>query len=91
MTWELGADVVGEAVTVTPLLTGSRITSAEKVAPRGEQRPRGATKSLPTFFPGHVAHLNGRHTTRGLAGIITGAVLLIIAVITAQADRRSSR
>jgi hypothetical protein len=48
-------------------------------------------KSLPEFFPGHVAHLNARHTTRGLAGIIAGAVLLIIAVITARAGRRPSR
>jgi len=45
-------------------------------------------KSLPTFFPGHLAHGNGRHTTRGLAGIVAGAVLLIIAVITARAGRR---
>ncbi len=48
-------------------------------------------KSLPAFFPGHVAHLNGRRTSRGLAGIIAGAVLLIIAVISARAGRRSSR
>ncbi len=48
-------------------------------------------KSLPTFFPGYAAHVKGRHTTRGLAGIIAGAVLLIIAVITARAGRRSSR
>lgn len=47
-------------------------------------------KSLPAFFPGHAAHLNGRHTTRGLAGIIAGAVLLSIAVITARLGRRSS-
>jgi hypothetical protein len=48
-------------------------------------------KSLPAFFPGHVAYLTARHTTRGLAGIIAGAVLLIIAVITARVGRRSSR
>ena len=46
-------------------------------------------KSLPVFFPGHAAHLTGRHTTRGLVGSIAGAVLLIIAVITARAGRRS--
>jgi hypothetical protein len=44
---------------------------------------------LPAFFPGHAAHLTGRHTTRGLVAIIAGAVLLIIAVITARAGRRS--
>ena len=48
-------------------------------------------KSLPAFFPGHAAHLKGRHTTRGLAGIIAGAVLLIVAVIIARSSRRSSR
>jgi hypothetical protein len=48
-------------------------------------------KSLPAFFPGHAGHLNGRHTTRGLAGIIAGAVLLIVAVIIARSGRRSSR
>jgi hypothetical protein len=48
-------------------------------------------KDLPAFFPGHAARLSGRHTTRGLAGIIAGAVLLIIAVITARHGRRSSR
>ena len=48
-------------------------------------------KSLPAFFPGRAAHLTGRHTRRGLAGIIAGAVLLIITVITARVARRSSR
>ena len=48
-------------------------------------------KSLPAFFPGHAAHLKGRHTTRGLAGIIAGAALLIVAVIIARSSRRSSR
>ena len=48
-------------------------------------------RDLPAFFPGHAAHLKGRHTTRGLAGIIAGAVLLIIAVISARRGRRSYR
>jgi hypothetical protein len=48
-------------------------------------------KSLPAFFPGHAAHLTARHTRRGLAGIIAGAVLLIIAAIIARVGRRSSR
>jgi hypothetical protein len=48
-------------------------------------------RSLPAFFPGHAAHVSGRHTTRGLAGIIAGAVLLIVAVIIARSGRRSSR
>ena len=48
-------------------------------------------KSLPAFFPGHNVNLKGHRTNRGLAGIITGAVLLIIAVIIARTGRRSSR
>jgi len=48
-------------------------------------------KSLPAFFPGHSTHLKGHRTTRGLAGIIVGAVLLIIAVIIARVGRRSFR
>jgi hypothetical protein len=48
-------------------------------------------RSLPAFFPGHAAHVSGRHTTRGLAGIIAGAVLLLVAVIIARSGRRSSR
>ncbi len=48
-------------------------------------------KSLPTFFPGHAAHLTAPHSRRGLAGIVVGAVLLIIAAITARLGRRSSR
>jgi hypothetical protein len=48
-------------------------------------------KSPPAFFPGHAARLTGRHTRRDLPGIIAGAVLLIIAVITARVGRRSSR
>lgn len=47
-------------------------------------------KSLPTFFPGQAPHLKGHRTTRGLAGIIAGAVLLIIAVIIARGGRRSA-
>jgi uncharacterized membrane protein len=48
-------------------------------------------KSLPAFFPGSGAHLAGRHTKRGLAGIIAGAVLIIAGLITAGVARRSSR
>jgi len=51
----------------------------------------GPARSPPAFVPGHAARLPGRHTRRGRAGIIARAVLLIIAVITARAGRRSSR
>lgn len=48
-----------------------------------------AAKSLPTFFPGYSTHLKGRRTNRGLAGILLGVVLLIIAAISVRASRRS--
>ena len=47
-------------------------------------------KSLPTFFPGYAAHLATAHWHRGLAGIVVGVVLLIIAAVTARLSRRSS-
>ena len=47
-------------------------------------------RSPPAFVRGHAARLTGRHTRRGRAGITAGAVLLIIAVITARVGRRSS-
>lgn len=47
-------------------------------------------KSLPTFFPGYAPHLKRTHSNRGLAGIILGAVLLILAAITARLGRRSA-
>ena len=46
-------------------------------------------KSLPAFFPGHAAHLTGRHTTRGLVGIIAGAVITAMIRSTARVGRRS--
>jgi uncharacterized membrane protein len=48
-------------------------------------------KSLPTFFPGYAAHTATPHNRRGLAGIILGAVLLIIGLITARVGRQSAR
>ncbi len=48
-------------------------------------------KSLPSFFPGHLAHVRGKHTRRGLAGIIVGAVLLIGGLIVAAVGRRPAR
>lgn len=48
-------------------------------------------RSLPGFFPGHVAQVAGRHTRRGLAAIVIGLVLLLAAVITERMGRRRSR
>lgn len=33
--------------------------------------------SLPSFFPGHLAHVNAKRTTRGMAGVIFGGVLVV--------------
>jgi hypothetical protein len=49
-------------------------------------------RSLPAFFPGHLRHgLPGRHTRRGIAAIVIGAVLLLAALVTERLGRRSSR
>lgn len=48
-------------------------------------------RSLPGFFPGHVARVAGRHTRRGLAAIVIGLVLLLAALITERLGRRQSR
>ena len=48
-------------------------------------------RSLPGFFPGHAANVAGRHTRRGLAAIVIGAVLLIVAVVMERVGRRSTR
>jgi hypothetical protein len=44
-------------------------------------------KSLPTFFPGYNAHLTTAHSRRGIAGIVVGAVLLILAGVTVTRSR----
>jgi hypothetical protein len=48
-------------------------------------------RSLPGFFPGHVARVAGRHTRRGMAAIVIGLVLLLAALITERLGRRRSR
>jgi amino acid permease len=40
-----------------------------------------SAQSLPTFFPGYVAHALGKHTKRGYAGVALGVVLVIIALV----------
>jgi len=44
-------------------------------------------KSLPSFFPGH-GHTAGKHTLRGIGGIVVGAVLVIVGVIVGRTGRR---
>jgi hypothetical protein len=44
--------------------------------------------SLPSFFPGYVAHGRGSHHIRGYIAIGVGVVLLIIAAIPARSRPR---
>ncbi len=46
--------------------------------------------SLPSFFPGHLTGRAGagKHSARGLAGIVFGIVLLVIGVVIASTGRR---
>jgi hypothetical protein len=37
--------------------------------------------SLPSFMPGHLAHVNAKRTTRGTAGVIFGGVLVVVGVV----------
>jgi hypothetical protein len=47
--------------------------------------------SLPTFFPGYAAHVVGKHTKRGYAGIALGVLLVIIAFVLALTGPRPRR
>jgi hypothetical protein len=49
-----------------------------------------AANSLSAFFPCHVAHLRGRHTTRGLAASLRGRRCLW-SLRSSRSGRRSSR
>jgi hypothetical protein len=44
--------------------------------------------SLPSFIPGHKAGSSAHHNKRGLIAVVVGAVVLLIAVITASVGRR---
>jgi NADH:ubiquinone oxidoreductase subunit 5 (subunit L)/multisubunit Na+/H+ antiporter MnhA subunit len=43
--------------------------------------------SLPTFFPGYVAHGQGHHHIRGYVAIVVGVILLIIGAVTGRSRR----
>jgi hypothetical protein len=45
--------------------------------------------SLPSFFPGYVAHGQGHHHIRGYAAIAVGIILLIIAAATGRSRQRT--
>lgn len=45
--------------------------------------------SLPTFFPGYVAHGHVHHHTRGYIAIAVGIILLIVAAIAGRSRRRA--
>jgi hypothetical protein len=49
-------------------------------------------QSLPSFMPGHLAHVAAKRTARGTAGLILGVVLLIVGValwLTSGGPRRA--
>jgi len=45
--------------------------------------------SLPSFFPGHTAHGQIHHHTRGYIAIAVGIILVIIAAIPRRSRRRA--
>ncbi len=47
--------------------------------------------SLPTFIPGYVAHATGKHTKRGIAALVVGAIVAIVGVVVAAAGSRRDR
>jgi uncharacterized membrane protein HdeD (DUF308 family) len=44
-------------------------------------------KSLPSFFPDHSAHTHLHATKHGIAALVVGAVLLIVAVALVSTSR----
>jgi hypothetical protein len=47
--------------------------------------------SLPTFFPGYLAHASGKHPRHGYIAIAAGVVLDIIGIVLLVTGSRSSR
>jgi hypothetical protein len=47
--------------------------------------------SLPSFFPGHLAHTPGKHTKRGIAAVAVGALLWIVAGVLVFSGRSRSQ
>jgi hypothetical protein len=47
--------------------------------------------ALPSFFPGHLAHATGKHPRRGIAGVVVGAVLIVIGLVVAFTGSRPRR
>ena len=44
--------------------------------------------SLPSFFPGYAAHVQGHHHIRGFAAIAVGIILLVIAAAAGRSRQR---
>jgi hypothetical protein len=47
--------------------------------------------SLPSFFPGHIAHSLGKHTKRGITAVAIGALLWIVAGVLVFSGRSRSQ
>jgi len=44
--------------------------------------------SLPSFFPGHIAHSTGHRTKHGIAAVVLGAVVLAFSAVAGSFMRR---
>lgn len=42
--------------------------------------------SLPSFLPGHVAHVNGHRNRRGIAAAVVAFILLVLAWMVARRE-----
>jgi uncharacterized membrane protein HdeD (DUF308 family) len=47
--------------------------------------------SLPSFFPGYMAHKNVKHPRRGLIAVIIGAILILVGLFAALNGGRRRR
>jgi len=45
--------------------------------------------SLPSFFPGHVTGSTAHRNKHGLVAVVVGAVVLLLAVVSASMGRRT--
>jgi multisubunit Na+/H+ antiporter MnhB subunit len=47
--------------------------------------------ALPSFFPGYVAHANGKLLKHGIAAVVVGGVVAIVGLVVALSGGRRRR